>query len=632
MLAMLSCVFAEPEAGQVEDIETLLRPHRRHELSMQIKAPAFSVDYYPSVEIARSILDSTTTSFKTPYAPSIGRSGYDKSNGVSPNLLEGTSPDVDELSSRTATSIRSKASVRAHDARSQAIGDHEAISTAPPSPRSTSISLSTSPDDSRTSQRSNSSLHFSMSRSSLTALAQTYSNSPPTSSVASGIASSIKKYSPSGSLTPGWGSTVGIFAGSGSAKSARMSQQSSGPSSEETRASMSYASSLYSGSRRKRASDLQEHSRNSVTSLSKGSSSTLMPRRDKVTARRIKFKVSLHNQKQFDNDGYAAVALLCPKLDWKFKSYRASYAHLLGVWELFPQMAEVLKYDGLKSYFDDFKGDTVDGEAENELRIGNARRRRTIIESTRAEALERTGLELRQNCNDCGKALTAIEKNGVPFAWHCVTSQCVSSSQKKSTRVFCTICNNAISGLMVPCLNCGHVTCHICALTWFGDSVKNASITNDSIETSTDIDESSLCPSGCGCECSKHEFIAAPWPAEPELEVAPKEPLSRQRSYQTTRSERLMSQHGPDAAIAALLSMTRARSISTTKSSNTAASSLEKASAIDDRSEPSSDDDHSSRQRSRFSIAGRGIDGEFGRGLSTKSSDATIRKSNVGQA
>ena len=630
MLAMLSCVFAEPEAGQVEDIETLLRPHRRHELSMQIKAPAFSVDYYPSVDIARSILDSTTTSFRTPYAPLIGRPPYDKSNGVSPNLLEGTSPDVEESSSRTATSIRSKASVRTYDARSQHLGDHETTGTAPPSPRSTSISLSTSPDDSRTSQRSNSSLPFSMSRSSLTALAQTYSNSPPASSVASGIASSIKKYSPSGSLTPGWGSTVGIFAGSSSAKSARMSQQSSGPSSEETRASISYASASYSGSRRKRASD-QDHSRSSVTSLSKGSGSTLVARPGKPnTARRIKFKVSLHNQKQFDNDGYAAVPLLCPKVDWKFKSYRASYAHLLGVWELFPQMAEVLKYDGLKSYFDDSKGSTVEEEAENDLRIGNARRRRTFIEASRAEALERTGLELRQNCNDCGKALTAIEKNGVPFAWHCVTSQCVSSSQKKSTRVFCTICNNAISGLMVPCLSCGHVTCHICALAWFGDSVKNASITSDSIETSTDMDESILCPSGCGCECSKHEFIAAPWPVEPELEIAPREQLNHQKSYQTTRSERLMSQHGPDAAIAALLSMTRTRSISTTNSSNTATSSLDKASAIDDRSEPSSDDDHNSKQRSRFSMAVRGVDGELGRGLSTKSSDATIRKSNVG--
>jgi WD40 repeat protein len=619
MLAMLSCVFAEPKAGQVEDIETLLRPHRRQELSMQIKAPAFSVDYHPSVAIARSILDSTFTSFKASYAPSV-RTGYDKSNGVSPNPLSEGSPEGE--SSSAAPSVR-ETSTHAQDVLRNLTAGYEGVGTGPPSPRSTSISLSTSPEDSRLSRRSDSSLPFSFSRSSLTALAKSYSNSPPANSVGTGIASSIKRYSPSGSLTPGW-NTVGMFAGSGSGKGPRSSQQSSGPSSEETRAARSYASTSYSGSRQKRGSDIQEHSRNSVTSLSRASTGTLVPRPGKPVPRQIKFKVSLHNQKQFDNDGYAAVPLLCPKLEWKFKAYRATYAHLLGVWELYPQMAEVLKFDGLRSYFADAKVDEEDAEEESALRIGNARRRRTFIEASKVNALEKRGLELRRNCNECGKALTAVEKNGVPFAWHCVMSQCASSSQKKSTRVFCTICNNAITGLMVPCLSCGHVTCHVCALAWFGTALAAPHKDN---ETSPELDDGGYCPSGCGCQCSEHEFVAALWPEGAELEVPAMETLTRQRSYQTTRSERSMSQHALDPASAALLSLTRTRSISTTKSSTTIAGSLEKSSAIDDRSEPS-DDELDPWARNKNSRLDWNVGGELSRGLSTKSSDATIRKSN----
>lgn len=272
--------------------------------------------------------------------------------------------------------------------------------------------------------------------------------------------------------------------------------------------------------------------------------------------------------------------------------------------------------------------DDANLEEENELRIGNARRRRTFIEASKADAMEKKGLELRQNCGECGKALTAIEKNGVPFAWHCMTPQCASPPQKKSTRVFCTICNNAITGLMVPCLNCGHVTCRVCALAWFGNPVEGDAGQDN--EVSADLDEIGYCPSGCGCQCSEHEFVAAPWPVEePELEVPTEEIIPRQRSYQTTRSERVMSQHGPDPAIAALLSLTRTRSISTTKSSTTTAGSLEKSSAIDDRSEPTSDDELDPWARSRLSGRGRNVGGDLNHGLSTKSSDATIRRSNA---
>ena len=641
MLAMLSCIFAEPEAGQAEDIETLLRPHRRHELSMQIKAPAFSVDYFPSLEVARSILDSTTTSFKTTYAASTRYSTRGNSSAVSPNLVSGNSPEKAESFSDVAASLRSRTSTRTHDVsrstKSSNAGEQEAVDSGPPSPRSASISFSTSPEDSRTSKRSNSSLAFPFSRSSLTAMAQSYSNSPPTNSVGGGIASSLKKYSPSGSLTPGGWNTAAIFGGTGSGKSARGSQQSSGPSSEDTKASHSHVSTSHSG-RHKRTSNVQESSRNSVTSLSKASATTMQTQRGKSkTTRRVNFKVTLRNQNEFDVDGYASVPLLCPKMEWKFRSYRASYAQLLGVWELYPQMAEILKFDGLTSYFAEPEGgdEQAHEKEKSDLRIGNARRRRTFIEASRAEAAERRGLELRQKCNDCGKALTAIEKNGVPFGWHCAQLGCVSSAPKKSTRVFCTICHKAVEGLVVPCLNCGHASCHVCALGWFGSSLNNAKSTSDSMEdaeASSETVGTTFCPSGCGCECSKDEFVSAPWPAEPEIVAEPDLPpiietLTRERSYQSTRSERLMSQHGPDPAIAALLSLTRKRSVSTAKVGTKKGGSREESSAIEN--EPISDDELDPWAKSTFSGLRRGVGGGLSQGLSSRSSDATIRKSNA---
>ena len=51
MLAMMSCVFAEPEAAQPE---ILLMPHKDRDLAIELKAPAFSLDYFPSLRVALS--------------------------------------------------------------------------------------------------------------------------------------------------------------------------------------------------------------------------------------------------------------------------------------------------------------------------------------------------------------------------------------------------------------------------------------------------------------------------------------------------------------------------------------------------------------------------------------------------
>ena len=62
-------------------------------------------------------------------------------------------------------------------------------------------------------------------------------------------------------------------------------------------------------------------------------------------------KVTLKNQNQFDDEACVSLPLLERPWEWKYKHYRASYAEQLGVWRLTKQRAEVLKFNGLISYW-----------------------------------------------------------------------------------------------------------------------------------------------------------------------------------------------------------------------------------------------------------------------------------------
>ena len=62
-------------------------------------------------------------------------------------------------------------------------------------------------------------------------------------------------------------------------------------------------------------------------------------------------KVTLKNQNQFDDEACVSLPLLERPWEWKYKHYRASYAEQLGVWKLTKQRAEVLKFNGLISYW-----------------------------------------------------------------------------------------------------------------------------------------------------------------------------------------------------------------------------------------------------------------------------------------
>jgi hypothetical protein len=198
-------------------------------------------------------------------------------------------------------------------------------------------------------------------------------------------------------------------------------------------------------------------------------------------------------------------------------------------------------------------------------------------------ATAKRGLEPRERCRECGETLEAVEKNGIPIGWHCASPSCGASKPKSSRRSQCSVCEKIVTGLMVPCLQCGHVTCFACTEGWFGGGSKGtAGALDDSDNQDADDQENEkTCPSGCGCRCLAHERISVPHPKEMNSELEAHDPDSIS-SNTSTRSERLMSVHAPDSAIAALFSLTRTRSISTAKDSVMGKRPMNDSVAIDD--------------------------------------------------
>lgn len=64
-----------------------------------------------------------------------------------------------------------------------------------------------------------------------------------------------------------------------------------------------------------------------------------------------RIKVTLKNQDQFDDEACVSAPLLDMSKEWLYRAWREQYAEMLGCWGLISKRAEVLKFNGLVSYF-----------------------------------------------------------------------------------------------------------------------------------------------------------------------------------------------------------------------------------------------------------------------------------------
>ena len=493
------------------------------------------------------------------------------------------------------------------------------------SSRSAAVSLSTSPEGNRPNARTSTTSNLSTAQASLSALTQSFSHSPPAPSSVSGVASSLKRYSPSSSLTPSWG----IFSGGHGTRASRSSVHYSESSSQDKETSLKSSSSLANIRNLRRDGRLTpDAGRQSLRSVapSEASDST---RRVGSGRRSKKLKTGLRNQDEFDIDSYVSLPLLDPRLAARYKGYRASYAQLLEVWELHIPKAEIMK---------------IDGVADDEIADANpmkGSRRRTLIFDDQGDS---SGLQIRRTCQLCNDYLTPTFKNGVVFGWNCTNTACASSpaSKRTSKRRICAICEKAVDGLSIPCLQCGHLTCYDCAKEWFGHTVNIANhkvrtFSKGSValeEAVTDDDEdlydfASDCPSGCGCPCASGS-VSVPMPQSSNRTSRDIQPLLRTTSQLST-TPNLMAINTSDTALASFLGLSRKHSLTGPEVTRVSPPKTGTATDGEDTGvgkEGTAEHDGllNPWTGSKFASLGRGLGGGLSRGLKERGSDSTIRR------
>ncbi|KAK7549345.1 WD repeat protein [Phyllosticta citricarpa] len=288
MLAMLSCMFHEPAASEGVTNGMMMRlPHADLHLSM--RTPAFSLDYYPTREVASSLFQPTL-------------SVTDPSNGYERNSM-GSDPAFGKSDRRLNTfgSAGSSNGPWSGDVMSSTPIPHSTSNTPPlfsrvnPYRASGFASIASSPERNK---RSNLSTAFSTFSRPFTNAGP--SPSPPVNSRTGDLSSSAPEKS---GVT--WGPNT-VY----------------DPSSSQGRSSTGQL-------------------KRSRTGLSQ-----TPPRA--LGGRDVIVQVKLKNQDQFDDDGHLSVPLLDQSREWLHLSYRQSYADQeLMAWGLVRERCEVLKFNGM---------------------------------------------------------------------------------------------------------------------------------------------------------------------------------------------------------------------------------------------------------------------------------------------
>jgi hypothetical protein len=289
-----------------------------------MKAPAFSLDYFPSREVAWSLFRDPKIVLQAPMTSmglrSAGSWDYFDTSRIGTYGSAGSSngPWVsDVLPSGPQTPYST--------------GNTPPILPYHRSHRNSVInSLSTSPEQlqqHRGARRSNSNLSAALS--SFSRPFAILSSSPSTNDRFRAEAD-ISTSAPTTAIT--WGSTT--FYSGGSSLSPEKRRRSS-----SKRGSFAALDSTYSSTDGSDA-EFTDYSDDEIS---------IHPVIKQPNAPVI--KVTLKNQHLFDEEAHASVPLLPPVDEAKYAAYREVYADQLSIWGLFIQRAEILKFNGLTNYW-----------------------------------------------------------------------------------------------------------------------------------------------------------------------------------------------------------------------------------------------------------------------------------------
>lgn len=285
-----------------------------------MKAPAFSLDYFPSKEVAWSLYqESKNVNVQAATPGSAGPWDYfDTRVGTYGSAGSSNGPwerDLVPNEPQTPYSTGNTPPVFPSHSRS--------------SRNSMVTSLSSSPEQgaNRNARRSNSNLTAAFSLSKAFNLGTSPSSQDRFRSEAD-----LSTSAPTSGIT--WGSTT-FYSGSSSISPQKKRRNSSRRSSFKT------FDSAYS---------TESSGDDYTTDDSYVDAKAYIPAKEKNPSI-PSIKVTLKNQNQFDQEGHASVPLLPPEHAGKYASYREIYADQLSAWDLPIKRAEMLKFNGFINYW-----------------------------------------------------------------------------------------------------------------------------------------------------------------------------------------------------------------------------------------------------------------------------------------
>ncbi|KAF9698496.1 hypothetical protein EKO04_003664 [Ascochyta lentis] len=339
MLAMLSCIFAEPAAR--EGVTSAMAKMSQSHLPMSMTAPAFSLDYFASSDIAWSLFNPTISIPSTPshsrFATPVNEFGWQR-----------LAKDVGTYGSHSSSNGPWGSDTIASDP----VTPYSTGNTPPAMSRSSVVRnahttnhalYSTSPEQSHSTLKRASTANFA---SAVAALSRPFANamsaSPPVRSRIDDLSTSA----PTSGVT--WGTTT--FYGSDSQDRstlapARMKHPKRASFAETERVDVDdlYDSDVEDGKFPDGGAFAYDGASEHRPSVTKMDDDSYDPRG--------RIKVTLKNQDQFDDESCLSRPLLDLSKDWLYRAWREQYAEMLSGWELVSTRAEVLKFNGLVSYF-----------------------------------------------------------------------------------------------------------------------------------------------------------------------------------------------------------------------------------------------------------------------------------------
>ncbi|KAF2190536.1 hypothetical protein K469DRAFT_387430 [Zopfia rhizophila CBS 207.26] len=331
MLAMLSCIFSEPAAH--EGIASTVQKMRQPNLPMSMEAPAFSLDYFSSADAAWSLFKPTISNPSTPahsrYATPVNELGWNRftktldtygSHGSSNGPWEsGTLPSEPVTPYSTGNTPPN-------------------VSRVPTLRSMTSHTpFSSSPEQQQTAKKFTSANFASAFASLSRPFSNAASSSPPVKTRNDG---DLSTSAPTSGIT--WGTTTFYSSGSNERNPAplRMKHGKRASFGQTDHINIDYYSD----------SDSDYHDDDLTLDGASEYTTPLTPGESEEEGEGT-IKVTLKNQDQFDDDACVSAPLLNMGKEWLYRAWREQYAEMLGCWGLITKRAEVLKFNGLVSYF-----------------------------------------------------------------------------------------------------------------------------------------------------------------------------------------------------------------------------------------------------------------------------------------